>query len=199
MKSVSVTDLQLIPELSGYSIFDFLNPKNDEVVNEYLYEMGFDVDKGVEYTVSYHRNWQKQALVGYVIVGEMRNDWQFKRSSWCSAEDRLIAAGSRDLSLAKELAAMMNIQIEYGSIYSLEQEEDKEFYMDQEDIDRIEDEMELLEEVMKNIRGEQHKKDGSLKRPRDYHEQESYEKVRRKKKNRTTLKHREREMKREQQ
>jgi hypothetical protein len=43
---------------------------------------------------------------------------------------------------------------------------------------------------MDNIRGDQKKRDGSQKRPRDYFEAEQIEKVRRKKKDRSTLRHR---------
>lgn len=190
-KSVSVYDLQLIPELAHFSIFDFLNPQNDATVNPFLYEMGVDVERGLEYTCSYHRTLSKQAKVGYVITGEMRSDKEFLLSPWCSSEDRLIAAGRVDISLARELGAMMNAQISYDNTDELEEAEVGEYLQDQEDIDRIEDEMEVMEQMLKHVRGEQKKRDGSFKKPKDYHSEEPYEKVRRKKKNRSTLKHRE--------
>lgn len=192
MKSISVKDVRLISALSHLSDFEVVHPDFDATVNPYLFEYGFDLSKGLFYTVSHHRRLDRSACTGFVITGEVRCDAAFRLSPFCSVEDRLIAAGKYDQSLARELAAMCNVaQSNYGVSFALDNEEEKELYQDQETIDKIEDELEALEAVLLNIRGNQHRRDGSLKRPQDYHFEEPREKERRKKKNRVSLKHRE--------
>ncbi len=193
MKVVSYTDLQMIPELSKFNMFDFMHPNNDDVVNKYLYTMGFDFERsGLEYRVCQHRNLKGEKVIGLQIAGEIRIDREFLSSEWCTAEDRMIACGLYDRSLGDDLSKAMNVQVQYGSVHALDDEESmKEHWQQQEEIERIEDELATLGIVLDSIRGDQRKRDGSLKRPRDYHEVEPYERVRRKKKNRSTLKHRE--------
>lgn len=191
MKSVSAKDLLLVSSLSHFTQFDILNPANDFVVNPVLHTLGFALDRGLEYIVSYHRRLNKEACCGVVVVGEVRTDREFLLSPWCSAEDRIIAIGTYDKSLSLELSKMMGVQIDYGSKFALEDTELKELWQEDEDISRIEMELEALEQVLKNVRGEQRRKDGSLRRPQDYHFEEPCEKERRKKKNRVSLKHRE--------
>jgi hypothetical protein len=190
MKSISLYDLALIPELSQYPVTALLHPDMDKIVNPYLYEMGFRVDSGLQYMVSYHRRLTKEACSGFVIVGEIRGDVEFLNSVWCTAEDRIIQAGSIDQSLAKELSVLMGCKMSDDTLYSFDQEEAKELWQEQEEIDRIESELEALEIILKNVRGDQKKRDGSFKKPRDYHEEEPPQKVRKPKANRSTLKHR---------
>lgn len=196
MKSISTYDLLKVSSLAHLSIFDLINPQYDYLVNEVLWEYGLDVDRPLIYEVTYHRCLDKQAKVGFVIIGEVRQDKQFRLSPWCTAEDRMIAAGKKDLSLARELAGMMNIQNNYGSEFALEDEEAMELWQDQDEIERIEDELASMRIVLDNVRGNQFKRNGTRKLAHEYHEQEPYQKERRKKKNRSTLKHR---MKEEQQ
>ncbi len=190
MKSVSTSDLVLIPALSHFSQFDFLSPENDHVVNPFLYEMGFDLDFGLEYRCCYHRNLQKQCLTGYMIVGEVRTDREFMTSVWCTAEDKVIAAGKFDLSLAQELSRMSGIGVDYDNPYGLEMEEMNEFELDLSETERIEDELVALQAVLDNVRGDQFLRSGRRKKPHEYHQEEPYQKERKKKRNRTTLKHR---------
>lgn len=190
MKTVSYADLKLIPQLAHLSHFDFMHPDNDSLVNEYLWLMGFNIHAGIEYRICHHRRLTGEAIVGLQIAGEIRTDREFLSSPWCTAEDRMVACGITDRSLGDDLARAMNTQVEYGGAFSLEDEEHKELWMTEAEIEKIEDEMEALMPLLHSIRGDQHRRDGSLKRPRDYHEQEAFEKVRRKKRNRTTLKHR---------
>lgn len=191
MKSISIKDLLLAEPLAKLNQFDVLHPDNDYLVNPVLHQMGFDLSRGLEYTVSYHRRLNKEDCVGFVITGEVRTDREFLSSPWCSAEDRMIAAGRVDSSLALELAKMMNVQIDYGSRFALEDEEQKELWQENSEIERIEDELLALGVVLDNIRGNQLRRDGSRKRPQDYHVEEAYEKPRKKKDNRSTLRHRE--------
>lgn len=191
MKSISALDLQLIPELSHLNIFEIVHPDNDDLVAPFLYEFGMDMNKGVEVVCSHHRRLNRQAATSFVFVGEVRTDNAFRLSPFCSVEDRLIMAGKTDLSLAKELASMANVaQTNYGVSFALDNEEAGELHQDKEDIDRIESELELLETMLSHIRPEQRRKDGSLKKMREYNNQETYERPRKKKANRSTLKHR---------
>lgn len=192
MKSISTLDLKLVDELSKYTIFELIHPDNDDIVAPVLYEYGMDTNKGVEVVCSHHRRLNREAATSFVFVGEVRCDAAFRLSPFCSVEDRLIAAGKHDQSLAKELAAMSKVsQSAYGLSYALDDEEAGELHQDKEDIERIESELEVLEQMLMHIRPEQHRKDGSLKKMREYNKQDVYEKVRKKKDNRSTLRHRE--------
>lgn len=193
MKAISAYDIMKISEIAslGLTQFDMMSCEHDATINKYLYEVGIDISRGVYYNVSYHRTLDKQAKVGLVFSGELRCDRAFLSSQWATAEDRMIAAGvNGDISLARELASMLGAQVEYGSSYSLEDSEDGEYLMEINEIERIEDEMEALGNALLNIRGEQKKRNGAQKKPHEYFEQEPYQKERRKKKNRSTLKHR---------
>lgn len=192
MKHISANDLSLIPSLSHFNQFDILNPANDCVVNPVLYEMGFAIDLGLCYTVAHHRRLTGEVCTGFLILGEVRTDREFRLSPWCSVEDRMICAGKTDISLARELAGMSGVsQSQYGGSFAPEDEEMNELHQDLDDIERIEAEMEALGIVLEAVRGNQHRKDGSRKRPIDYHQEEAYDKPRKRKENRTTLKHRE--------
>lgn len=197
MKSISYKDLQRVSFLSHLSQFDMMSADNDEVVGEALWEFGIDINFPLCYNVSYHRTLNKEAICGLMISGEIRQDKQFRLSPFCTLEDRMIIAGMKDLSLAHELAAIQNVaQSNYGSNMSLEDEEVTEHLMDASETERIEDELEALGNALNNIRGDQFLSNGARKRMKDYHMSEEFERVRKKKKNRSTLKHR--EMKREQ-
>ncbi len=191
MKSISYKDLQRVSFLSHLSQFDMMSPTNDHLVAPALWEYGIDIERGLLYSVSYHRCLDRQARVGLVITGDIRSDKEFRQSPFCTLEDRMILAGLTDQSLARELASLQNVaQTNYGSEQALENEEDGELNQDIDEIERIEAEMEALGYALNNIRGDQYKRNGARKTMRDYQEAEPYEKPRRKKKNRTTLKHR---------
>lgn len=192
MKTISYYDLQLIPELSHLSQFDIMSPDNDYLVNPFLHKIGFDLERcGLEYRVCQHRSLTGKIVLGLQIAGEVRIDREFLSSPWATAEDKMIAAGRYDRSLGNELSNMLGVTVQYGNVFALDDEEQKEHWMTQEEIERIEDQLASLGIALENTRGDQRKRDGSLKRPRDYHEQEVFEKVRKKKANRSTLKHRE--------
>lgn len=189
MKTISFKDIQVV--LPHLSQFHMMAKECDGEVNPILHTVGFDLNRGIEYRVCQHRTLKGEAVVGLQIVGEVRTDREFLSSPWATAEDKLIAAGITDRSLGNELSIMMGCTVQYGSVFALEGEENREHWMTQEDIEKLEDEIESLNIVLKDIRGEQRRRDGSLKRPRDYFEVEQFEKVRRKKKDRSTLRHRE--------
>lgn len=191
MKTISWKDLTIIPELSHLTQWDFMNPQFDYLVNPYLYTLGFELGLGLEYRVCQHRTLSGEAIVGLQIVGEIRTDRAFLASPWATAEDRMVACGRTDRSLGDDLSKAMNVQVSYGNVFALDSEEQKELWMTQEEIEAIEDQIELMGNILKDVRGDMRRRDGSLKRPKDYFESEPYEKVRRKKKDRSTLRHRE--------
>jgi hypothetical protein len=153
-----------------------MNPANDHLVNPVLHTIGFDLERGLAYNVALHRSWDKQVGVGLIISGECRTDRLFQLSEWCTAEDRQIGQG--DLSLAEHLASMERSQTNYSEGNELE--EDKEAYLEQDEIEAIEDEIMNMSMVLRAVRGDQYRRDGSLKRPQDYHQEEAVDRKRKK-------------------
>lgn len=153
--------------------------------------MGFNCkDFGLEYKCAYHRNLQKQCVVNYMITSEVRTDREFMTSPWCTSEDKVIASGKKDLSLAAELGKMSGISVEYDNIFGLEMEEQFEHDLPLDEIERIEDELRAMNVVLENVRGNQFLRSGRRKLAAEYHTEEPYQRERRKKKDRSTLRHR---------
>ena len=161
MRVMSVYDLQLIPALSGLSMFDFVNPANHELLIPYLKTLGYDLLRPVEFIASQHRTMAGKVVIGYQVVGEISQDREFLLSPFCTAEDRIIAAGSKDLSLANEMARSMTTCREYGSDGAVVEG----FPADQANPDEAEilEAIRVYQVVMEIARGDQFKSDGSRK------------------------------------
>lgn len=160
MKSISVTDLVLIPELSHLRTLDFIDPKNAELIAPWLKLVGIDLDYPVQFIASQHRNLQGKVVISYQIVGEIEQNESFLRSPFATAEDRLIAAGYRDLSLAQEMANSMTVSMRYGD----EEANNEGFPADQANPDEqdILTQIKQLNDMLDIVRGSQHKSDGNL-------------------------------------
>lgn len=184
MKVISGRDIRKVSFLSHLSDIELMSPANDHLVNPVLHTIGFDLERGLSYNVALHRSWDKIVAVGLVISGEVRQDRLFQLSEWATSEDRQI--GQSDISLACHLASMECSQTSYSE--GSELEEDKESWMDEDEIEAIEDEIMSMSMVLRATRGSQQRKDGSVKRPSDYHQEEEYERPRKKWTKRNNLK-----------
>lgn len=158
MKTISVTDLKLIPELSHLRMIDFIDPKNDALIAPYLEELGFDLDYPIEYMARQHRNLQGKVVIAYMIAGEISCNEKFLKSAFATAEDRIIAAGYRDLSLAKDMARGMHTSRDIEG-------EVEGFSPDQAnpDEDDILMQIKVLDDLLLDVRGDPYKEDGSRK------------------------------------
>lgn len=182
MKTISVTDLKLIPELSHLNYVEMIHPDNDDLVNSFLEKMGFDILKPLEYRAYQHRNMQGQVVINFLIAGEISQDRKYLTGPFGSFEDRKIVAGMRDKSLFEELHSLGSRCHDYGLSSSIDENvpnrEEDEHKAEEK---RIAAEISLLEDVLYHVRGSQFKLDGSFKTPYDYKFPEVPPKKRRKK------------------
>jgi hypothetical protein len=158
MKVISVTDLQLVPELSHLRQMDFIDPANTELLRPVLKTLGFDLEYPVQFIPSQHRNLQGKVVISYQIVGDVEINESFLSSEWATAEDRMIAAGYRDVGLAADLAASMTIGRDYEG-----ESKGEALAPDQlnPDADIISAQIKVLEDALLLVRGDPFKEDGS--------------------------------------
>jgi hypothetical protein len=165
MKSISVTDLKAkVPELSHLRMIDFINPQNDALIAPYLKVLGFDLDYPIEYIPSQHRNLQGQVVIAYRIVGEVDINSNFLASSYATPEDRIIAAGYKDMSLANEMSRSLSTSKDFqGAVEAFPQEQANP------DEQAILDQIEVLEGLIDQVRPGRFTEGGSLKTIAEYH------------------------------
>lgn len=162
MKTISVTDLKRIPELAHLRMIDFINPANDALIAPYLKVLGFDLDYPIEYIPSKHRNMAGEAVIAYRIVGDVEVNESFLSSSLATIEDRIIAAGYRDQSLAREMSSALSSSRDYdsGEVEAFVPEPDEAYILEQ---------IKMLEDLLEQVRPNMRKEDGSLKTLKEYH------------------------------
>lgn len=176
-KSFSVTDLQLIPELSHLRMLDFINPENDALIAPFLKIIGFDLDYPIQFIASQHRNLQGKVVIAYRIIGEVEINSSFQDSVWCTPEDRLIAAGYRDQGLAADLARSLTSARDYGTDGTGEGFPPDQCNPDENDIVM---QVKVLEDLLLQVRGSPFKQDGSRSTLAEHGIKEAPEKRRKK-------------------
>lgn len=165
MKTISVTDLKLIPELAHFRPIDFIDPKNDALIAPYLKVLGFDLDYPIEYLARQHRNLQGQVVIAYMIAGEVDINSKFLTSSLATSEDRIIAAGYKDMSLANEMSRSLSTSRDYNSGVT----EAFPAELTNPDEAAITEQLEMLESLLDMMRPNRYGEDGCLKTLTEYH------------------------------
>jgi hypothetical protein len=157
MKTFSVTDLKLIPELSHLRMLDFIDPKNSDLIAPFLKVLGFDLDYPIQFVPSQHRNLQGKVVIAYMIVGEVECNASFLESSWATVEDRIIVAGYRDLGKADAMAMSLTTGREYdtGAVEGFPPD------LANPDEDEIAMQIKVLSDLLLAVRGTPFKQDGS--------------------------------------
>jgi len=178
MKSISVTDLKLIPELSHLRMIDFINPANDMLIAPYLKMLGFDLDYPIEYVPSQHRNLQGDVVIAYRIVGDVECNDSFLSGPFATAEDRMMSRGYQDISLANDMAKHLTSGRDYGEEGHSEKGFPPELVMENEQV--VLDQIQVLKELLIAVRGNPFKQDGSRKTIYEHGIEEPPEKVRKK-------------------
>jgi hypothetical protein len=165
MKTISVTDLKRIPELSHLRMIDFINPQNDLLVAPFLKVLGFDLDYPIEYMARQHRNLAGEVVIAYMVCGEVECNERFLRSAFATAEDRIIAAGYKDLSLASQMSNALSTSRNYdtGVVEGFPPD------MTNPDEAAIVEQIEVLTNLLDQVRPDRFKEDGSLKTIVEYH------------------------------
>lgn len=178
MKSISVTDLQLIPELAHLRMIDFIDPKYDALISPFLKLLGFDLDFPIEYAPSQHRNMQGKVVIAYRIIGEVECNNAFLQSPYALAEDRIIARGYRDLGVAQDMAGQLTTGRDYGHSDGSEKGFPPELTNENEQA--IKDQINSLAGLLMIVRGNPFRQDGSRSTLAEYGVAEVPEKTRRK-------------------
>lgn len=170
MKSISVTDLKVVPELAHLRLIDFINPENDKLIAPYLKALGFDLDFPIEWIPSQHRNMQGKVVIAFRIVGDTECNDKFLSSPFATSEDRMIARGYQDLGLAHDMAKQMTTGRDYGGDGEGQSEKGfpPELTMDNEDVVKMQ--IQTLKDLLVIVRGDPFNEDGSRKTIYDYHE-----------------------------
>lgn len=176
MISISVSDLQLISELSTLSEFDIVNPDNDEKVAKYLYAIGMDCyDYPYCFVPNRHRNLQGQDIVGFRAIGEIRCDVEYRNSYLAGITERLIISSYTDPSCTEEIAELAfktrNWEEYLNDNDSLDWDESRAIFpLDQleENWEEAEATIKELEDVLYSIRGSCYNSSGSLKMMHEY-------------------------------
>lgn len=189
MKSISVTDLQLFPELSHLRMLDFIDPKYDALISPFLKIVGFDLDYPVEFIASQHRNLQGKKVIAYRIVGEVECNDSFLSSGFATTEDKIIARGYNDLGLSNDMASQLTVGRDYGGDDLGQSEKGFPPELTNEDEAEITMQIQLLTDLLTIVRGNPFKQDGSRKTLAEYGLEETPEKARKKgvRKNKASL------------
>lgn len=165
MKTISVTDLMLVPELSHLRMLDFIDPKNDALIAPYLKVLGFDLDYPIEYLARQHRNLQGQTVIAYMITGEVECNEQFLSSPFATVEDRIIAAGYKDMGLANQMTTALSTSRDYnnGVVEGFPAD------LSNPDEAAIVEQINVLENLLAVVRPNMYGEDGCLKTMAEYH------------------------------
>lgn len=170
-RSVSFRDLRLTPTLEQFNEIDMLNIYKDDVMKGVLAACAFDVNQPVLYVPSQHRDMQGKVAVGFVAVGEISLKAEFRMNGMLNMTERLVAAGRRDVSLAKEMAELSGLSRNYTPTECDDDETDG-LADDQLEPDWlfVENQIKVLTELRDFIRGPCFTAAGGLKTYSDYAE-----------------------------
>ena len=167
----SFRDLRLIPEIGEFNEIELLHPKHDDLVNHYLFMLGFNLMSPVLYVPAKHRDLRNHVAVGFRAVGSLSRGRAFLNSKLCTTTERLIAASKQDMSLTVELAKLMGNSCSLGNPYeseSLFAEQQFPSEMVESDYDDVKAEILSLEKIRDMIRGSPYNEYGGLKTPDEY-------------------------------
>lgn len=165
----SFRDLQRIPALSSLTEIQLLAIERDDLVNQYLGQLGFDLNKAILYVPAKHRDLAGKVAIGYRAVGDIDpHDREFLNSSLCLPIERLVAASKTDLSLTRELAKLMGSTVELKDDHAVEDDDGYPDELIEEDCDSVQEEILMLENIRDMIRGSPYNEHGALKTPREY-------------------------------
>lgn len=101
-RSISMFDLFLSEDSKKIII-----EGNEDKLNKLLFEIGFDINKEIEYDYCNHRPMSTNVpYLGWRLIGTERTDIEWMKSKYCSKENRFEQIGMKDLSLLKEILEM---------------------------------------------------------------------------------------------
>lgn len=165
----SFRDLQRIPALSGLTEIELLSIERDDLVNHYLGQLGFDMNKAILYTPSKHRDLSGKVAIGYQVVGEIdAYDRTFLNHSLCLPIERLVAASKYDMSLTRELAKLMGSSVELRDDGAVDEDDGFPPELIEPDHVEVVAQILILENIRDTVRGSPYNEQGALKTPGEY-------------------------------
>jgi hypothetical protein len=176
MKAISVFDLRLVPSLAHLNHFEMCSATNDHLILPVLEEMGWDISKPLQYTVSQHRTLQNTIEVGFVIRGEISHERKHLSGVWADCYDKISCAAETDRSLCVEMAALMGASLNYDAFHTSREMSPNgkplpfPAELSNPDESVISEQIKQLEGLLLFIRGDQYGKNGAHKTPQEYHE-----------------------------
>lgn len=173
MKSISVTDLVLIPELSHLNFVEIISKVNDYLVLPFLEQLGIDTDYPVSYMPCQHRNMQGKVVISYLVVGELQINRSYLSSEYADTTDLLVASSYTDRSLTKELCGLQNSSLDYAAFQDGREDEPTRLseiqqYLHPKDEAKLLLAIDVLTKIRDNVRGSEFNIDGTLKTPVEY-------------------------------
>jgi hypothetical protein len=176
---LSFRDLRLIPELAQYNEIELLNPELDSLVNSFLAKLGFDLDYGVMYEPSKHRDMQGKVGIGFRVIGELDINRNVVNSSLCGIEDRLAVAAYLDPTFIKEISPMLGSRIDYKAFQDEPASDTDDYAPDytEDDYEAVSSQLKLLTQLRDDIRGSIYNEAGDIKAPNDKKEENAANQV----------------------
>lgn len=168
---ISFRDLRLIEGLTKYNEIELLHPDRDDEINKNLEELGFSTNFGVVYVPSKHRDLQGNVGVGFQAVGEIATQSEYLHSSLCPLIERILAASKCDMSLAREMAAMLGSSVNISAQDGIEPVDDEEEFPNEyieEDYDSVREQIAALAAIRDTIRGSIYNEYGNIRLPEEY-------------------------------
>jgi hypothetical protein len=161
---LSVSDLLKLNDFAGMNEVQLIHPDNDEKVLNHARTAGMDITGGYEYSASQHKNMAGKIVVGYRLIGELTNTPSFRASPFCTSEVRTLSHLRRDVSLTQEMVKLSGGCFSYGKNVEEDAESDREYEsMYEENWQVLEQQINLLNQIAKEIRGTPYGANGGLK------------------------------------
>ena len=176
MLSISLSDMNLVEELSNLSEFEMVSIDNEDLMQKYLYKIGMDCyDYPFVYTANYHRNLQDEVVLGYRVTGEIRCDATYKNSYLAGISERLVITAYNDPSLMEEIAELAYKVRDFSEYLndsdSIDFDEDRAvlpFDQMEPDWEMREAKVKELQDILESIRGPVYNSAGALKSSEEY-------------------------------
>lgn len=172
-RHMGLADLKLLfPDTLGkYSEAELINLSMDSVMLPCLEQVGFDTRKPIVYVPNKYRTLDKKVIVGFRACGTITTNRAFLNSKMASAVDRILAASTYDMSLAKEMCAMIGSNIQLRDDDALEEPDEFPKNQQEPDFHEVLSEMSRLINLRDKLRGPLHNKYGELKTMEEYQEE----------------------------
>jgi hypothetical protein len=161
---ISCSDILKLDDFSGMNEVQLIHPDNDEKVLNHARTAGMDITGGYAYEASQHKNMFGKTVVGYRLIGELTNAPSFRASPFCTSEIRTLSHLRRDVSLTQEMVKLSGGCFSYGKSVEEDAESDREYEsMYEENWQVLEQQINLLNQVAKEIRGTAMGANGGMK------------------------------------